>query len=113
MTLTLDQQLALAKKVYQYPGIKLTEHGVYLPSIYDVSYWFEPSLTGDYCQRAQALDVIVAAFNLPGIIDCSKHKENGYYFVYEDDERKCIDATPDGKDLLEAAALALLQGDGG
>lgn len=67
---------------------------------------FYPSLEGSELQRLQALDVIVAAFNLPNVLDVSK-TDGKAYFVLDDHENQCTSAVV-GDDLLHAASMAVL-----
>jgi hypothetical protein len=69
---------------------------------------FKPSLTGNQQYRAQALDVIVAAFSLPHVVEISKRKK-GVQFVEQDTEYENVKYGMElGSDLLTAASHALL-----
>lgn len=112
MNLSVDEMLRLARKVYPDKDGHIGPDGIeiYAPDKFRRHHdIFNPSLTGEDWQKAQALDCIMAAWALPGMLDLSKHPDgSGFYFVYEDDKRQCIDATPDAPDLFEASARALL-----
>lgn len=117
MRLTIEQQLALAKKVYPDVEWVICKDFIMLGSGMVVSTlprgpWrecdcFNPSLTGEDWQKLQALDVIVAAFKRPVAV------YNPINSAFIHGFRVPIDKYHEGIDILEAAALALLQGDGG
>jgi hypothetical protein len=112
--MNIEQQLELAKRVYPefewrynitsgIKGFKYVTNG-------DARYIseeikFSPSLTGSPEQKSQALDVIVAAFNLSGNVSLYKiNTAKGVYF-------QVIHGSDPGllqEDPLTAASLALL-----
>lgn len=106
MTLTLEQQLALANLV---TGKEWKAHEsdgyVYRVEKDGVLIW-GPSIDGEDWQVAQACRVIVAAMNLTDLMEVKPLCNGGFAFcMYKTD-------SVDGNNILEAAALALLQGDG-
>jgi hypothetical protein len=102
---------------------QIVDNGVYAAFVdgsYHTTMQFFPSLTGTPEQRLQALDVIVAAFNLsddPFQITGQTDYQFGQRlyrasFMVKKEGRKLHTDTDHCHDILEAASLALLSGRG-
>jgi hypothetical protein len=85
--------------------IKLSDYGFSFPADEEF-YEFKPSLIGSRQERAQACDVIVAAFKLPNFRDFHRIRGGTYRFAFEEDEEAEVF---DGPDLLTASLLAILE----
>jgi hypothetical protein len=75
---------------------------------------WSPSLTGEDWQQAQALQCIVAAFNMPGFCECVRVDACGslgdrFYISYIDKKLVQVRHTEDAPDLLSASISALLK----
>jgi hypothetical protein len=109
--LTLEQQLELAKIMEPNHQWLITDYGVTAfgfdktRTTVKTATRYNPSLTGEDWQQAQALRVIVAAYGLLGFASFQRHKDISIASVFNDDG---ITLNFCGNDLLTAASRALL-----
>ncbi len=115
--MTLEEQKRLAEIVTKNPHIAVPGHGVYAAVVvgceitpYPYGKEFSPSLSGEDWQKAQALDVIVAALNHKNFLNVGRC--NGlFHILYDIPEENTCEAT-DESDILSAAIQALLAKEG-
>lgn len=110
MSLATRELLELANRVTKcehliFEGRVYYGHPVHDKDRFPLGKEFSPSLTGEDWQQAQALRVIVAAFNLPGFSTALRYS-NGFTIEYWV-KPECKE-TPVCPDILSASIAALL-----
>ena len=103
-TLSTSELTELAKRVYPNAVVQRVAGGIWVETS-EYAFYFVPSLTFNDGSKSQALDCIVAAFNLPG--NFSMHKmvtvKGTYFQVIRGSDPHLLQET-----ILQAACRALL-----